>query len=59
MNDGELPNIKIKITDRYFQMDQLYDPENTIFIAYGALLVLALIPIYAGSFSSVKKVCIL
>ena len=34
----------------------LYDPENAVFIAYGALLLLALIPIYAGSFSSLKKV---
>ena len=39
-------------------MEQLYDPENAIFIAYGALVVLALIPIYAGSFASVKTVIV-
>ena len=37
-------------------MDQIYDPENAIFIAYAALVILALIPIYSGSFASVKKV---
>lgn len=40
-------------------LEQFYHPDNAIFIAYGALVTLALIPIYAGSFSSVKKVCIL
>ena len=37
-------------------MDQIFDPENAIFIAYAALVTMSLIPIYYGSFASVKKV---
>jgi hypothetical protein len=68
MYDGEFPNILDKRSKRStalhlertrfkMSLEKLYDPENALFIAYTALVLLALIPIYAGSFSSVKKVC--